>query len=111
MMREAAMPPAQAWVGMTDSDDIQSAQSAGVALSAGPALWRLRNTVAVIRDAPRPAAAEQLFQYLQSPGVQEVLLKFGALEPATVFLIEPRWGIMVRDFAAAGQELRGMFHP
>lgn len=101
----------EAWVGLTDSDDIISAQADGLPVLPGPVLWRLRNTVAILHGAPRASAAEQLFQYLQSAGVQEKLRTAGALEAPTDLAVEPRWDDMLRDFATAGQELRGIFAP
>lgn len=101
----------EAWVGLTDSDDIQSAQREGLDLVAGPALWCLRNTVAILRAAPRPNAAERLFQYLQSKDVQAALRSAGAIEAACTSSSEPRWELMLRDFAATGRELRETLIP
>jgi iron(III) transport system substrate-binding protein len=103
----------EAWLGLTDSDDIRSIQREGVSLVAGPEIWPLRNTVAVLRGAPHGAAAEKLFQYLQSPPVQDKLYLAGALEvgePSTT-AVEPSWDAMLQEFEATAKELREIFTP
>lgn len=102
----------EAWVGLTDSDDIESGNREGLGLVAGPALFSLRNTVGILRGAPRPETAEQLSQYLQSPAVQEKLVLAGAIEAGPIgsaSAAEPRWDAMIRDFEATGRELREAF--
>lgn len=96
----------EAWVGLTDSDDVQAAQREGLGLVAGPPLAALHTTVAVLRDAPRPVAAEKLFGYLQTAEVQAMLLRAGAVETVTNRLPEPRWDVMLSEFETTGRELR-----
>jgi len=72
-----------AWIGLTDSDDIAAGQREGLPVAAIPMTDEtllIPNTVAVTRDAPHPQAAQQLFEYLQRPEVAERLVASGALE-------------------------------
>lgn len=102
----------EAWIGLTDSDDIRAIQREGVSLVAGPELWSIHNTVGVLRNAPRAEAAELLFQYLKSPAVQDRLYVAGALEVSTETTPgapEPSWDVMLRDLEVASKELREVF--
>ena len=73
----------EAWVGLTDSDDIRAAQREGLPVEL---LWlydenfNIRNTVAVIRNAPHPEAAQKLFDYLKGGDVYKKLFEAGAVE-------------------------------
>jgi iron(III) transport system substrate-binding protein len=73
----------EAWVGLTDSDDIADGRREGLPVDMLPltadSLW-IPNTVAVISNAPHPAAAELLFEYLQRPEVVQRLVAANALE-------------------------------
>jgi iron(III) transport system substrate-binding protein len=73
----------EAWVGLTDSDDIAAAQSEGLPVAAGPTnqeTLAIPNVVALVRGAPHPAAAQKLFDYLQQPAIAEKLVAAHALE-------------------------------
>lgn len=77
----------EAWVGLTDSDDIAAGQREGLpvaALPLGPEALLIPNTVGVIRGAPHPEAAQRLFDYLQSPAVAGRLVRENALEGASL---------------------------
>ena len=103
-----------AWVGLTDSDDLQAARREGLNLVAGPALWPIRNTVAVLREAPHPVAAQALFLFLQSAAVHQALAKAGALEvvpPDATTTPAPPWEVMLHDFDLTLKELREFFQP
>ena len=72
-----------AWIGVTDSDDIAAGEADHLPI--GPVSLEedtlaIPNTVAVIRDAPHPAAAQKLFEFLRSPGVTQRLIQLHALE-------------------------------
>jgi iron(III) transport system substrate-binding protein len=72
-----------AWIGLTDSDDIAEGQENGLPLVPLPMTAEtllIPNTVAVIRVAPHPEAAERLFEYLQRPEVAQQLVDAHALE-------------------------------
>lgn len=77
----------EAWIGLTDSDDIAAGQREGLpvaALPLGPEALLIPNTVGVIRGAPHPEAAQRLFDYLLSPAVAQRLVRENALEGASL---------------------------
>jgi iron(III) transport system substrate-binding protein len=69
------------------------------------------NTVAVIRNAPHPAAAQKLFDWLQQPAVAQRLVEANALEspdnPAAGF--GPDWPALLRDLDATTKQLNEVF--
>jgi iron(III) transport system substrate-binding protein len=73
----------EAKLGLTDSDDIAAGTREGLpvaSLPLNPEMLLIPNTVAVVRDAPHPEAAQKLFAYLQSPAVVGKLIAAHALE-------------------------------
>ncbi len=77
----------EAWIGLTDSDNIAAAQKEGFPVQALPATEEtlfIPNTVAVIRNCPHPAAAQRLYEYLSNPEVSQRLAGLQALEGATL---------------------------
>ena len=75
----------EAWIGLTDSDDIAAGQREGLPIEALPLSEEsllIPNTVGVIRNAPHPANAQKLFDYLQRREVVEKLVQANALESA-----------------------------
>lgn len=73
----------EAWVALTDSDDIAAGQREGLPLAPLPMneeTLLIPNTVAITRNAPHPVAAQRLFEYLQSPNVLNQLVAAQALE-------------------------------
>ena len=73
----------EAWIGLTDSDDIAAGQHEGLPLAPLPIAEEtllIPNTVAVVRGAPHPEAAQRLFEYLQQRGVVVRLAAASALE-------------------------------
>jgi len=77
----------EAWIGLTDSDDIAAGQREGLplaALSLTEESLLIPNTVGVIRNAPHPANAQTLFEYLQQRKVAEKLVQANALESADI---------------------------
>ena len=101
----------EAWVGLTDSDDILAAQAEGSGVTAGPELWPLRNTVAIVGGTPRGVAAEKLFEFLQSTRTQELLIRLGAIEATPGVVNEPHWEDMLLNFDLTGRQLREHFKP
>ena len=107
----------EAWLGMTDSDDIAAGQREGLPLAALPLTedsLLISNTVAVVRDAPHAAAAQQLFEYLQRPEVVGQLVSARALEGASVseiatMTLKPNWPELLRDLEPATSKLKEMF--
>lgn len=107
----------QVSVALTDSDDIaaeirEGGKLASLPLNAESLL--LPNTVAVIRGAPNPTAAQRLFEYLQSRVVTEKLVKAGALEGASVTevsvaTLKPDWEALLRELDSTTKLLQGIF--
>lgn len=107
----------QATIALTDSDDIDAVNRDGVRLKALPLSGEtllLPNTVAVIRAAPHPQSAQQLFEFLQTAAVTERLIKAGALEgpfAADVLsrTLKPDWDALLRELDAGTRQLQGLF--
>ena len=107
----------EAWVGLTDSDDIRAVQREGAPVEALP--WNdetllIPNTVAVVRGAPHPEAAEELFAWLQRPEVAARLVAADALEgvetaPAGVKNLTPNWSRLVSELEAVTDRLKTIF--
>src|SRR5260370_27802153 len=77
----------QAWVGLTDSDDVAAGIREGLPLAPLPmteATLLIPNTVAVVRRAPHPAARQQLFEYLQRrEAADQLVAAHGSERPST----------------------------
>lgn len=106
----------EAWIGLTDSDDIAAAQREGAPIAALPLSDEsllIPNTVAVIRNAPHSANAQKLFEYLQSSKVANELVKVGALEsataPAETNTLKPDWDALLRDLETTTKQLNEIF--
>jgi iron(III) transport system substrate-binding protein len=112
-----AVARGDAWIGLTDSDDIADGRREGlpvVALPISEETLLIPNTVAVVRGAPHQAAAQVLFAYLQSPAVIETLVKANALEapradavPART--LQPDWPRVLEDVNRTTSELNHIF--
>lgn len=107
----------QVSVALTDSDDIAAEIREGGKLRSLPmdaATLLLPNTVAVIRRSPNPAAAQRLFEYLQSRPVTEKLVQAGALEGASATevgfgTLKPDWDALLRELDVTMKLLQGVF--
>ena len=105
----------EAWIGMTDSDDIAFGQREGLpvaALPIGPESLLIPNTVALVARPGGPTeAARRLYEWLQGPAVREELERVGALEPvgASGPVLRPAWPDLVRDLDAGLESLRDVF--
>lgn len=107
----------EAWVGLTDSDDLRAVQREGAPVAALP--WNdetllIPNTVAVVRGAPHPEAAGELFAWLQRPEVATRLVAAGALEgietaPAAASILRPDWSRLVAEVEAVTDQLKTIF--
>lgn len=80
----------------------------------GPETLLLPNTVAVVRGAPHPAAAQRLFEYLQTADVVGRLVAAGALEGAAApadlpGTLRPDWDELVRDLDRGTAQLQEVF--
>jgi len=88
----------EAWIGMTDSDDIAAGKReswpvAPVELSGEMLL--IPNTIAVIRHAPHPREADELFHFLQEKETLQELVAANALESADT-LAAPQMALVAR---------------
>ena len=106
----------EAWIGLTDSDDIAASQQEGlpiVALPLADESLLIPNTVAVIRNAPHPANAQKLFDYLQRREVAEKLVQANALEnaaaPTQTNTLKPDWDGLLRDLETTTKQLNEIF--
>ena len=73
----------EAWLGLTDSDDIAAGQREGLPVAPLPMTEEsllIPNTVGVIRNAPHPAEAQALFEYLLQPSTLIWLVQANASE-------------------------------
>ncbi|HOK77123.1 MAG TPA: substrate-binding domain-containing protein [Verrucomicrobiota bacterium] len=109
----------EAWIGLTDSDDILVEQRRGAPLSALPLTAEsllLPNTVGVVRGAPHPAAAQELFEFLQTRAALAPLVEAGALEGfdvppevAASGTLRPDWSRVLQDLEDATARMREIF--
>lgn len=107
----------EAWLGLSDSDDIAAVQSEGapvVALPLSAESLLIPNTVAVVRHAPHPEAAQRLFAWLQRPEVATRLVTLKALEGASAAAIQtptlqPNWDKLVSELEAGTERLKEIF--
>jgi iron(III) transport system substrate-binding protein len=106
----------EAWIGLTDSDDIAAGQREGLPVGMSPIndeQLLIPNTVGVIRNAPHPENAQKLFEYLQRQDVVEKLVQADALEGATaaadVATIRPDWEALLRDLETTTKQLNEIF--
>lgn len=104
----------EAWIGLTDSDDIAAGIRNGLPIAPLPPTSEtllIPNTVALIRGSRNPEAAEELSKFLQQPATIERLVQAGALQgpraPATG--IEVDWAALLNDLETASQTLRAIF--
>ena len=106
----------EAWIGLTDSDDIIAGQREGLPLAALPLNQEtllIPNTVAVIRNTPHPESAQRLFEYLRHREVAEMLVQARALEGATDetegTTFKPDWDALLRDLETTTKQLNEVF--
>lgn len=108
----------EAWIALTDSDDIAAAQREGFPLVALPTCDEtlfIPNTVGLIRNCPHPEAAEKLYEYLCKPEVSQQLVEAHALEgsilaPATGATgLQVDWDKLLRDLDSVTDETKNIF--
>lgn len=91
----------EAWLGLTDSDDILAAQREHHPVAAAPLTAEsllIPNTIAVVRRAPRAAEAAELFRFLQTPDVANSMIGAGAIEATNVGSrphLKPAWAVVL----------------
>jgi len=107
----------EAWIGLTDSDDLAAEQHEGAPVMALPMsdeTLLIPNTVAVVRNAPHPAAAQKLVEFLQSQAAVKGLVAHHALEgadPADVGVktLRPDWARLLTDLEPTMAKLKEVF--
>jgi iron(III) transport system substrate-binding protein len=107
----------EAWIGLTDSDDIAAGQREGMPVTALPLTEEsllIPNTVAVVRGARHPAEAQKLFEYLQRPEVLGKLVAANALEgksrnDVTARTLNVDWEGLLRHLDEASTLSKGIF--
>jgi iron(III) transport system substrate-binding protein len=106
----------EAWIGLTDSDDVFAGQREGAPITMLPINEEqllIPNVVGVIRNAPHPENAQKLFEYLQRREVAEKLVAAKALEDATfrtnATTMKPDWDELLRDMETTTKQLNEIF--
>jgi iron(III) transport system substrate-binding protein len=108
----------EAWFGFTDSDDTAEEQADGkpvAPMPMGPETLVIHNTAGVVRGAPHPAEAQELFEYLQTEEVQQRLVKAKALEttspdgPKEQPGLKVDWDKLLKDLDKGTEEMKGIF--
>lgn len=107
----------EAWLGLTDSDDIAAGQREGLPVAAMPVSEEtllIPNTVAVTRNAPHPETAQRLFDYLQRPEVVKRLVAAQALEGVSSSALSTpalkvNWNDLLRDLESTTAKLNEIF--
>ena len=107
----------EAWIGLTDSDDVASGQAEGLPLAPlpmTPETLLIPNTVAVVRGAPHPEAAQRLSEYLQRREVVQQLVAAHALEglsasEVAASTLKVNWDALLRDLEGTTARLNTFF--
>jgi iron(III) transport system substrate-binding protein len=107
----------EAWLGLTDSDDIADGQREGLPLAPLPMTNEtllIPNTVGITRDAPHPREAQSLFQYLQRQEIIERLAEANALEGGSSDKVSTptltvNWDALLKDLEQTTSELNQIF--
>ena len=104
----------EAWIGLTDSDDIAAGQADGLPVAGVPMreVLFIPNTVAVVRHPPHPESAQRLFEYLQSRAVSDRLVAANALEhvgPSLKDGLVPNWDELLSRLERDTTTLKGVF--
>jgi len=107
----------EAWIGLTDSDDVAAGQAEGLPIAPLPMneeTLLIPNTVAVVREAPHPQAAQRLFEYLQQREVVQQLVAVHALEGLSAGVVSTptlkvEWDALLRDLDSTTARLNTFF--
>jgi iron(III) transport system substrate-binding protein len=105
----------EAWIGLTDSDDVAVGQAKGWPIAALPITREtllIPNTVAVVEGCPHPVQARRLFEFLQRRAVGEILISAQALEGWTPGLrpgLTIPWDAVLKDLDPATADLKQVF--
>jgi iron(III) transport system substrate-binding protein len=106
----------EAWIGLTDSDDVFAGQREGLPVAMLPISEEqllIPNTVGVTRNAPHSEAAQRLIDYLARREVAEKLVQANALEHTTygtdATTIKPDWDALLNDLETTTKQLNEIF--
>ena len=107
----------EAWLGLTDSDDIAAGKREGMPIAALPVNSEtlvIPNTVGVVRGTANTEAADRLYDYLLGPQVAERLVAEGALEGVSISSIpiptlKVNWTDLLGDLEATTVKLNEIF--
>lgn len=107
----------EAWVGLTDSDDVANGQREGLPLAEIPIsdeTLLLPNTIGITAGALHPDTAQKLFEYLQRPEVVGQLVAAQALEGVSSQAVSSPtlkvdWPLLLKDLDATSAELNKIF--
>lgn len=107
----------EAWIGLTDSDDIAAGKEEGLPIAPLPLTEEsllIPNTVGVVRRAPHSDAARRLFEYLQRREVVEQLVAAKALEDisadaVSVPTLKVNWDTLLGDLESTTLKLNEIF--
>lgn len=107
----------EAWLGMTDSDDVRTAQRNGGPVAMLPLTeytLLIPNTVGVVRGAKHAETAQQLFEFLRTSDVVRRLVSSNALEGldakgVLVPTLDPDWEELLDELDEGTEQLREVF--
>lgn len=107
----------EAWICLTDSDDIAAENREGAHLAAVPIdedTLLIPNTVAIVEGAPHLASALKLAEFLQQPAVLGNLIDRQALEGTSskqvvIPTLRPNWDKLLSELEPATQFLKMVF--
>ena len=107
----------EAYIGLTDSDDIADGQREGLPIAAIPISAEtllIPNTVAVTSAAPHPKNAQALYEYLQGREVIERLVAANALEGVSsggvgTRTLDLKWDVLMKDIEPTTTMLNEIF--
>jgi len=107
----------EAWVGLSDSDDVAAGQREGLPVTEMPMTAEtllIPNTAGVVRGAPHPQAAQRLLEFLQRPDIVEGLVRVAASEGAStsevrVPTLQVNWDALLRDLESTTATLKDVF--
>jgi iron(III) transport system substrate-binding protein len=107
----------EAWIGLTDSDDVAAGQAEGLPIAPWPMneeTLLMPNTVAVVRAAPHPQPAQRLFEYLRQREVVQELVAAHALEGFSASAVSTptlkvNWDALLGNLDGTTAELNQIF--
>ena len=105
----------EAWIGLTDSDEIEAGIREWLSVAAvplSPESLLIPNTVAVVRNAPHPQEAERLFVFLQSEAVAKRLVEAHALEgvgSAPQAVLQVDWDALLKEIEPGTAVMKEIF--